>query len=74
MAVSKFFPQIIIGTTIGAAALAGFLYTDPEVSQHVNSSESYYLNPVAPLDTPPTLPYPIDPNDGSDPFYDDENN
>jgi len=74
LAVSKFFPQIIIGTTIGAAALAGFLYSEPEVSQHVNSSESYYLNPVAPLDTPPTLPYPIDPNDGSDPFYDDENN
>ncbi len=74
MAVSKFFPQIIIGATIGASALAAFLYSEPAVTAHSSDANGYYFNPVAPGDTPPTLHYPIDPNDGSDPFNDDENN
>jgi cell surface protein SprA len=74
LAVSKFFPQLLIGSTIGAAFVAGFLRSEPELQILPSDSNEYYFNPVAPQDTPPTLPYPLDPNDGNDPFSDDENN
>lgn len=74
MVLSKFFPQILIGASIGAAALAGIFYTEPQVTAQHSSSGEYFLMPAPAADTPPVLPYPFDPNDGNDPFSADENN
>jgi len=74
LVLSKFFPQILIGASIGAAALAGIFYTEPQVTAQHSSSGEYFLMPAPAADTPPVLPYPFDPNDGNDPFSADENN
>lgn len=74
MAVSKFIPQILLGTTIGATALAGILFSEPKEYNYSSSGSSYALSAVIPQDTPPDLPFPFDDDSESDFFDTDENN
>lgn len=74
MSVARLFPQLLLGTTIGATAIAGVFYTQPTVHTHAEAADAYALNPVLPTDTPPDLPFPFEDEDGSDPFGDDGNN
>ena len=68
MSVAKLFPQILLGTTLGATALAGVMHSTPEVHQYPSAEDAYALSPVLPVDTPPELPFPFPDDDGSNPF------
>ncbi len=74
MSVAKLFPQILLGTTLGATALAGVMHSTPEVHQYPSAEDAYALSPVLPVDTPPELPFPFPDDDGSNPFENDGNN